>query len=187
MCSPWVSICSALREPPIPDRLDIVVEAQLVVGLISLDIDPALPVTRKQAEAANLPAHLLAKGEAFASVGDEEPKYDVLLAAWEEHRRLVDAQGDELLDRLREASARTPLDRLAGVVLALGPEGSAVSAVTREQTMKLVAEKPFLERKLARPAGREKLTDGREVLGVPIVTWAKGHVSVQTREVVEAK
>ena len=184
---PWASIHRALREPPLSDRLDVVVEAKLVVGLVSLEVEPALPVTRKQAEAANLPAHLLfARGEAFASVGEESASYETLLAAWEEHRRLIDGQSDELLDRLREAAVRTPLQQLAGVVLALGPDGSALSAVTREQALKLVAEKPFLERKLTRPPLADKLADGREVLGIPIVTWAKGHVSVQTREVVEA-
>jgi hypothetical protein len=183
----WTAIEKALRAPPLPDRLDIVVEAQLVIGLVSLDVEPALPVTRKQAEAVNLPTHLLfAKGEAFASVGDEPSTYETLLAAFKEHKRLVDEHSDELLEKLREASVRDPLVECAGIVLALGPDGNAVSVVRRDQAMKLVADKPFLERKLTRPPSTDELEDGREILGFPIVIWAKGHVSVQVREVVHA-
>jgi hypothetical protein len=183
----WTAIEKGLRAPPLPDRLDIVVEAQLVVGLVSIDVEPALPVTRKQAEAVNLPTHLLfAKGEAFASVGDESSTYETLLAAYREHKRLVDEHSDELLEKLREASVRDPLDECAGVILALGPDGNAVSVVRREQAMKLIAEKPFLERKLTRPASTDELDDGREILSFPIVVWAKGHVSVQMRDVVHA-
>ena len=183
----WTSIEKGLRAPPLPDRLDIVVEAQLVVGLVSMDLEPALPVTRRQAEAANLPTHLLfAKGEAFASVGDEPATYESLLAAYEEHKRLVGEHGDDLLDKLREASVRSPLEECAGIILALGPDGNAVSVVRREQAMKLVAEKPFLERKLTRTASTDELDDGREILAFPIVVWAKGHVSVQMRDVVHA-
>jgi len=29
------------------------------------------------------------------------------------------------------------------------------------------------------------LKDGRDILTIPIIVWAKGHVSVQTRDVVE--
>jgi len=182
---PWASIHRALRDTPMPDRLDVVVEAQLVVGLVSVDIEPALPVTRKQAEAINLPTHLLfAKGEAFASVGDGPAAYEALLAAWEEHKRLVEEQSDELLDKLRDASIKHTFDKCAGVVLALGPDGNAVSVVTREQAHKLVAGKPFLERKLTRPSNAGKMPDGRDIFAIPIVVWAKGHVSVQTREVV---
>ncbi len=183
----WTSIEKGLRAPPLPDRLDIVVEAQLVVGLVSIDVEPALPVTRRQAEAVNLPTHLLfAKGEAFASVGDEPSTYETLLAAYQEHKRLVDEHSEDLLDKLREASARSVLDECAGIILALGPDGNAVSVVRREQALKLVAEKPFLERKLTRPQSTDELEDGREVLSFPIVVWAKGHVSVQMREVVHA-
>lgn len=182
---PWASIHKALREPPLPDRLDVVVEAQLVVGLVSVDIEPALPVTRRHAEAVNLPVHLLfAKGDAFASVGEGPASYEDLLAAWQEHKRLVEEQSDELLYKLREATLKQALDKVAGIVLALGPDGNAVSVVTREQAMKLVAGKPFLERKLTRGATAGKLRDGRDILAIPIVVWAKGHVSVQTREVV---
>jgi hypothetical protein len=183
----WGSIEKGLRAPPLPDRLDIVVEAQLVVGLVSFDVEPALPVTRRQAEAVNLPTHLLfAKGEAFASVGDEPATYDSLLAAWEEHKRLVDEHSDELLDKLRETSVGTPLEECAGIILALGPDGNAVSVVRRDQATKLVAEKPFLERKLTRGPSSDELDDGREILSIPIVVWAKGHVSVQMRDVVHA-
>jgi hypothetical protein len=183
----WTSIEKGLRATPLPDRLDIVVEAQLVVGLVSIDVEPALPVTRRQAEAVNLPTHLLfAKGEAFASVGDEPSTYETLLAAYKEHRRLVDEHADELLDKLREASARGQIDECAGIILALGPDGNAVSVVRREQAMKLLAEKPFLERKLTRPPSVDELEDGREILAFPIVVWAKGHVSVQMRDVVHA-
>ena len=181
----WSSIEKGLRAAPLPDRLDIVVEAQLVVGLVSVDVEPALPVTRRQAEAVNLPVHLLfAKGEAFASVGDEPSTYDTLLAAYHEHRRLVDEHSDEVLDKLREASVRDPLDACAGIILALGPDGNAISVVRRDQAMKLVAEKPFLERKLTRAPSVDELDDGREVLAFPIVVWAKGHVSVQVRDLV---
>jgi hypothetical protein len=168
IAQPWPSIDRGLRDPPLPDRLDVIVEAMQVIGLVSIDVDPALPVTRRQAEAANLPAHLLfAKGEAFASVGEEPADGNALIAAFEAHRELVD-------------------DNCVGVVLALGPEGNAVSIETRERAAKLLADKPFLARKLARKGSPGKLADGREIIAIPIVVWAKGHVSVQTREIVEA-
>jgi hypothetical protein len=183
---PWASIHKALRETPLPDRLDVVVEADLVVGLVSVEVEPALPVTRKQAEAVNLPTHLLfAKGDAFASVGEGPATYEDLLAAWEEHRKLVEENSDELLYKLREVAVKHGLAKCAGVVLALGHDGNALSVVTREQALKLVAEKPFLERKLKRGGDAGKLPDGRAIIAIPIVVWAKGHVSVQTREVVE--
>ena len=157
-------------------------------GCVSIDVDPALPVTRKQAEAANLPAHLLfARGEAFASVGEEPADEQRAHAAFEAHRALVDENSDDLLDRLRTDGVRTPLGDCVGVVLALGPEGNAVSVVTREQATKLLADKPFLARKLARRARRGSSPTGAEIIAIPIVVWAKGHVSVQTRDVVEAK
>lgn len=187
IAQPWPSIDRGLRDAPLPDRLDVIVEALQVIGLISIDVDPALPVTRKQAEAANLPAHLLfARGEAFASVGEEPADGKALLAAFEAHRELVDENSDDLLDRLRHNGVRTPLRDCVGVILALGPEGNAVSVVTREQATKLLAEKPFLARKLGRKGSPGKLADGREIIAIPIVVWAKGHVSVQTREIVEA-
>ena len=186
IAEPWPSIHRALLEPPLPDRLDVMVEAQLVIGLVSFDVEPALPVTRKQAEAANLPAHLLfARGEAFASLRDEPADLDSLRAAFEEHRRLLEESSDEVLHHLRKLSVRTPLEDCVGVVLALGPDGSAISAVTREQSRKLLADKPFLSRKLDRCGISGALEDGRDILSIPIVVWAKGHVSVQTREVVE--
>jgi hypothetical protein len=187
IAQPWPSIDRGLRDAPLPDRLDVIVEALQVIGLISIDVDPALPVTRKQAEAANLPAHLLfAKGEAFASVGEEPADGKALLAAFEAHRELVDENSDDLLDRLRHNGVRTPLRDCVGVILALGPEGNAVSVETRERAAKLLAEKPFLARKLGRKGSPGKLADGREIIAIPIVVWAKGHVSVQTREIVEA-
>ena len=187
IAQPWPSIDRGLRDPPLPDRLDVIVEAMQVIGLVSIDVDPALPVTRRQAEAANLPAQLLfAKGEAFASVGEEPADGNALIAAFEAHRELVDDNSDDLLDRLRHNGVRTPLGDCVGVVLALGPEGNAVSIETRERAAKLLADKPFLARKLARKGSPGKLADGREIIAIPIVVWAKGHVSVQTREIVEA-
>jgi hypothetical protein len=186
IAQPWPSIHRGLLEAPLPDRLDVIVETMNVIGLVSIDVDPALPVTRKQAEAANLPAHLLfARGDAFASVGEESAKEETLLTAFEAHRALLEDNSDDLLDRLRTTAIRTPLSECTGVVLALGPDGNAVSIVTREQATKLVADKPFLLRQLAQRASPGKLADGRDILAIPIVVWAKGHVSVQTREVVE--
>ncbi len=186
IAQPWPSIHRGLHEPPLADRLDVIVEVQNVIGLVSVDVEPALPVTRKQAEAANLPAHLLfARGEAFASVREEAADGKSLLAAFEAHRALLEENGDDLLDRLRTTAIRTPLDECTGVVLALGPDGNAVSIVTRQQALKLVADKPFLARKLARKGSPGKLNDGRDIITIPIVVWAKGHVSIQTRDVVE--
>jgi hypothetical protein len=185
VAKPWHSIHAALCEPALPDRLDIIVEAKLAIGLVSLDVEPALPVTRRQAEAVNLPAHLLfAKGEAFASVGEEAVTVEGLQAAWEEHTKLLEEQSDELLEGMRERSAQKPLDECAGVVLSLGPDGHATSIVTREQALKVVSHQPFLARKLRRPTPPWKLPDGRDALSIPIVVWAKGHVSVHARDVV---
>jgi hypothetical protein len=186
IAQPWPSIHKGLHEPPLADRLDVIVEADQVIGLVSIEVEPALPVTRKQAEAANLPAHLLfAKGEAFASVGEEPADGKALMAAFEAHRALLEENSEDLLDRLRTTAVRTPLEECTGVVLALGPEGNAVSVVTREQALRLVAEKPFLARKLGRRGSPGKLSDGRDIISIPIVVWAKGHVSMQTRDVVE--
>jgi hypothetical protein len=188
IAQPWPSIDRGLREPALPDRLDVIVEARQVIGLLSVDVDPALPVTRKQAEAANLPAHLLfARGEAFASVGEEPADEAALAAAFEAHRALLDESSDDLLDRLQTTCRRSALGDCVGVVLALGPDGNAVSVVTREQANKLLAEKPFLARKVARKGSPGTLADGREIIALPIVVWAKGHVSVQTRDVVETR
>jgi hypothetical protein len=188
LAQPWPSIDRGLREPGLPDRLDVIVEVRQVIGLLSVAVDPALPVTRKQAEAANLPAHLLfARGEAFASVGEEPADEVALVAAFEAHRALVDESSDDLLDRLRTTGLRSALGNCVGVVLALGPEGNAVSVVTREQANKLLAEKPFLARKVTRKGSSGALPDGREIIAMPIVVWAKGHVSVQTRDVVETR
>jgi len=188
IAQPWPSICAALKEPSVPDRLDIMVETDQTIGLVSFDPEPALPVTRKQAEAANLPGHLLfARGEAFASLHDEPSDEVALLDAFLTHRRLVEEQAEELLEALRRKTLRAQLEDLAGVLLALGPEGNAVSAVTREQARKLVEGKPLLSRKLDRGAISGVTDDGRDVLSVPVIVWAKGHVSVQTRELVESK
>jgi hypothetical protein len=186
IAQPWPSIYKGLKEPPMTDRLDVIVEVGQVIGLVSIDVEPALPVTRKQAEAANLPAHLLfARGEAFASVGEEVADGKALLAAFEAHRALVEENGDDLLDRLRTSAVHIPLEDCTGVVLALGPDGNAVSIVTRQKAGKLLADKPFLARKLTRKGSPGKLSDGRDIITIPIVVWAKGHVSVQTRDVVE--
>lgn len=186
IAEPWPSIHKGLKEPPLADRLDVIVEARDVIALVSFDVEPALPVTRRQAEAANLPAHLLfARGEAFAALGEEPANEESLREAFLEHRNLLEENSDELLDHMRRLSSKTKLADAAGVVLALGPDGNAVSAVTREQSRKLVADKPFLERKLDRGAVSGQMNDGRDILSIPIVVWAKGHVSVQTREVVE--
>jgi hypothetical protein len=185
VAKPWHSIHAALREPPLPDRLDIIVEAKLAIGLVSFDVEPALPVTRRVAEAVNLPPHLLfAKGEAFASVGEEPAAVETLLAAWQEHRKLLEEQSDELLEGMREKATQKPLDQCAGVVLSLGPDGHATSVVTREQALKVVAHEPFLARKLTRATPPWKLPDGRDAVSIPIVVWAKGHVSVHARDVV---
>jgi hypothetical protein len=56
--------------------------------------------------------------------------------------------------------------------------------VTREQALKVVAHEPFLARKLTRPTPPWKLPDGRDAVSIPIVVWAKGHVSVHARDVV---
>jgi hypothetical protein len=187
VASPWTSIQAGLREPPLTDRLDIIVEAQTVVGLVSLDVEPALPVTRRQAETANLPPHLLfARGEAFASLGEEPADGKALQSAFEDHRKLLEEHSEEMLEQLRLLSMRTPIEDCVGVVLSLGPDGNAVSAVTRDQSLKLLADKPFLARKLDRAGITGTLKDGRDILAVPIVVWAKGHVSVQMRELVEA-
>jgi hypothetical protein len=185
---PWGSICAALAEPSPPDRLDVVVEAGDTIGLVSFDPEPALPVTRKQAESANLPPHLLfARGHAFASLAPEPANLDALREAFVAHRRMVEERAEEVLDPLQRLTIRTPLEDLAGVLLALGPDGHAVSAVTREQARKLVHGHPLLEGKLARGAIAGSLGDGRDILSVPVVVWALGHVSVQTRELVESR
>jgi hypothetical protein len=182
---PWHSIHAALKEPPWPDRLDILVEAKLAIGLVSFDVEPALPVTRRQAEAVNLPPHLLfARGEAFASVGDEPAVVESLQAAWMEHKKLLDGQSEELLDGMRERTVPKPLGECVGVVLSLGPDGQATSVVTREQALRVVTHEPFLARKLTRRTSPWKLSDGRNAVSIPIVIWAKGHVSVHCRDVV---
>jgi hypothetical protein len=130
---------------------------------------------------------LFARGEAFASVGEESADLKSLQAAFEAHRALLEENSDDLLDRLRTTSVRTPLEECTGVLLALGPDGNACSAVTREQALKLVAEKPFLARKLARRGSPGKVPDGRDIVSIPVIVWAKGHVSMQTREVVEVR
>jgi hypothetical protein len=187
IAEPWPSIHKCLLETPLPDRLDVIVEAMGVIGLLSIDVEPALPVTRKQAEAANLPAHLLfAKGEAFASVSDEPADTESLVAAFLHHRTLMEDHSEELLERLRTTAVRTPIAECTGVILALGPDGNAVSVVTREQATKLLADRPFLTRKLARRGSSGTVDDGRAIITIPIVVWAKGHVSLQTRDVVEA-
>jgi hypothetical protein len=56
--------------------------------------------------------------------------------------------------------------------------------VPREMARRLVAHEPFLARKLDRPARRFTIQrTGEDRLGLPIVVWARGHVSVQARDV----
>jgi hypothetical protein len=181
----WPTIARALSGTPAPGRLAVVVEAGGVVSLLSVDVSPALPVTRSQAQAMDLPTHLLfAKGDAFSSVRDEEPTVEGLLAAWDEHHRLVEERVDDVLEDLRKAVTRHELADLAGVLLSLGKEGSAAAAVARAQARKVVTHHPSLVRKLEEPARVARAPDGSEELALPIVVWAKGHVSVQTRDVV---
>jgi hypothetical protein len=181
----WPAIARGLSDAPVPGRLAVVVEAEGVVSLLSVDVSPALPVTRSQAQAMDVPVHLLfAKGEAFASVRDETRTVEGLLAAWNEHHRLVGERADEVLEDLRKAIARHELAELAGVLLALGQEGRAATAVTRAQARKLVRHHPALVRKLEEPARVTRTAAGREEIALPIVVWAKGHVSVQSRDVV---
>lgn len=173
-----------LQVPFLPDRLDVIVEAKLMLVLASVEVYPAFPVTRAQAEAMNLPAQLLfAKGDAFASVGEPEADDAALLDAVEVHNELVEDSMEEIFLEAVKAMRKHDLRRCAGVVLSLGPEGHAVTVVPREMAKRLVAHEPFLARKLDRPA-REftVLKTGDERFGFPIVVWAKGHVSVQGRD-----
>jgi hypothetical protein len=177
-------IQQVLREPPIPDRLDTVVEAEDVVVLASIDIRPALPVTRKQAEALHLPAQLLfAKGDAFTSVRDEPADLASLQAAFEEHVRVSELHDEELLEDLARARSQHPIEECAGVVLSLGEEGRAVTVLARETARRLLVHHPFLDRKLIEATLVTPMEDGRKRYTLPVVVWAKGHVSVQTRDV----
>jgi hypothetical protein len=187
----WPSISRALEDHPPPERLDVVVESDGVVSLLSVEATPTLPVTRGQAEAMDLPAHLLfARGEAFASVREEPTTVEGLLAAWTEHRKLVDERIDDVLEDLRKTLASHPLADCAGVVLSLGEEGRAVTAVTRAQASKVLAHHPILARRLE-GKGRVRQTRAppktHEEMALPIVVWAKGHISVQWRDVVTSE
>jgi hypothetical protein len=182
----WPAIYQALRQPPLPDRLDVMVEAKGLVLLLSLDVEPALPVTRGQAEAINLPVELLfAKGDAFTSVRGGPVEDRELLAALLEHKRLLQEYGDELLEDARKASFTHGLGACAGVVLSLGEGGRAVAVVTRDKAKRVVAQHPFLARKLERPPRVGRLTTNRPFTTLPIVVWAKGHISVLSRDLVE--
>jgi hypothetical protein len=182
----WPAIHQALRQPPLTDRLDVMLEAKGIVLLLSLDTEPALPVTRGQAEAINLPVELLfAKGEAFTSVRGDPVDDRELLAALLEHKRLLDVHGDDLIEDARKASFVHELATCAGVVLSLGEGGRAATVVTRDKARRVVAQHPFLARKLDRPPRVTLLESGRTVTTLPIVVWAKGHISVQSRELVE--
>jgi hypothetical protein len=182
----WPAIHEALRQPPLADRLDVMVEAMGVVLLLSLDVEPALPVTRGQAEAINLPVELLfAKGDAFTSVRADPVGEPDLLAALLEHKRLLDVHGDELLEDARKASHAHGLRACAGVVLSLGEGARAVAVVTRDKARRAVSHHPFLARKLERPPRTGPLESGRQLVTLPIVVWAKGHLSVLSRDLVE--
>ena len=182
----WPAVHEALKQPPLQDRLDVMVEAHGVVLLLSLDVEPALPVTRSQAQAINLPVELLfAKGEAFMSVRSDPVDDEALLAALLEHKRILEQRGDELLEEARTANHAHGLRECAGVVLSIGEGGRAVAVVTREKARRIVAHHPFLARKLERPARVGRLDDGRAFTTLPIVVWAKGHLSVLSRDLVE--
>lgn len=173
-----------LAVPYLPDRLDVIVEAQMMLVLASAEIFPAFPVTRAQAEAMNLPVQLLfAKGDAFLSVGEAHPEEGVLVDAVKAHNDLVEESLHELLVAAIKAMQKHDLRDCAGVVLALGPEGHAVTVVPRDMARRLVAHEPFLARKLDRPS-REFTVQrtGEQRLSVPVVVWARGHVSVQARD-----
>jgi hypothetical protein len=186
LVQPWRQMQRALRRPYLPDRLDCVVEANLSVMLLTLDVDPALPVTRRQAEAANLPIDLLfAKGQAFTSVREEPVDDTLLLEAAREHRRVVDDQSDSLVESAVEAVREHAFDTCAGVILSIGERGEAVTVVPKDKARKIVADHPFLARRLDRPLRKRRLPDGREALSLPIIVWAKGHVSVTFRDFVE--
>jgi len=173
-----------LQVPFLPDRLDVIVEAQMMLVLASVEVYPAFPVTRAQAEAMNLPAQLLfAKGEAFASVGEPSVDDAALLDAVAVHNELVEESMEELFVEAVKAMRKHDLKQCAGVVLSLGPEGHAVTVVPREMARRLVAHEPFLARKLDRPARQITIPKtGEERFGFPVVVWAKGHVSVQGRD-----
>jgi hypothetical protein len=181
---PWGSETrERLAVPFLPDRLDVIVESHMMLVLASAEVFPAFPVTRAQAESMNLPAQLLfAKGEAFVSVGEATVDDASLLDAIETHNELVDESMDELFSEAVKAMRKHDLRHCAGVVLALGPEGHAITVVPREMARKLVAHEPFLARKLDRPAREFTTSGGDERFAFPVVVWAKGHVSVQTRD-----
>ncbi len=172
-----------LAKPFLPDRLDVIVESHMMLVLASCEVFPAFPVTRAQAEAMNLPAQLLfAKGEAFVSVGEATVDDATLLDACESHNELVEDSMEELFSEAVKAMRKHDLRSCAGVVLALGPEGHAVTVVPREMARKLVAHEPLLARKLDRPSREFTTQSGDERFAFPVVVWAKGHVSVQMRD-----
>jgi hypothetical protein len=182
---PWGSETrERLKLPFLPDRLDVIVEAKLMLVLASVELFPAFPVTRAQAESMNLPAQLLfAKGEAFASVGEVVPDDAALLEVIEAHNELVEDSMEELFTEAVKTMRKHDLRACAGVVLSLGPEGHAVTVVPREMAKRLLAHEPFLARKLDRPAREFTMsTSGDERFEFPVVVWAKGHVSVQSRD-----
>jgi hypothetical protein len=181
---PWGSETrERLAVPFLPDRLDVIVESKMMLVLASAEIFPAFPVTRAQAESMNLPAQLLfAKGDAFVSVGEAPVDDATLIDAVVTHNELVEESMEEIFTEAVKAMRKHDLRHCAGVVLALGPEGHAITVVPREMARKLVAHEPLLARKLDRPAREFTTRSGDERFGFPIVVWAKGHVSVQMRD-----
>jgi hypothetical protein len=172
-----------LAVPHFYDRLDTICESKMMLVLASLEVFPAFPVTRAQAESMNLPAQLLfAKGEAFAAVGEIVPSDEALLEVINAHNELVEDNLDEIYTEAVKAMRKHDMRKCAGVVLSLGPDGSAVTVVPREMAARLVAHQPFLARKLERPSREFTTVDGEERFAFPVVVWAKGHVSVQTRD-----
>lgn len=182
---PWGSETrERLAVPFMTDRLDTIVEAQMMLLLASIEVYPAFPVTRAHAEAMNLPPQLLfAKGEAFLTVGEAVPDEEVLTDAVNVHNELIEENMQELFMEAIKAMQKHDLRQCAGVVLALGPEGHAITVVPREMAKRLVSHEPFLARKLDRASREFKVPRTGEMrLGFPIVVWAKGHVSVQLRD-----
>ncbi len=181
----WPKIQDTLREPTLEGRLDVFLYAAYIATVLSVELEPALPVTRKEAEAAHLPPSVLfAKGKAFASVGDAPATLDELQAAWELHRKLLRENVDDLLESLGDKPRDTALANYAGVILELGEDAEAVSVVERAKAKQLVAHEPFLlARLLAKPPGEPATLKEGAKGTLLVIVWAGGSVSVQSVQV----